>query len=279
MPMTTTIMMTPIKISIMAIITAKTTIENLKMKERLHSPASMISWLQIQRKKDISNNRKASTEPIIDEDWIAILQQTHANIQVLIAASTSTVFFLFNLSWQLARVFSNSEYWWNSISGLPLHRYLCFDFKGSSPPHRIPKSLTAWDPLQANRKSEHYSQDVPILLKSAVTALKIEHNVHITVHQRFEAINDINRLWIIIHGQIPEIAWTLIYNLVIKYRFATLTPNTLFRSYLLLDIGIAETPDGASERLLPEIQHLVKRTPLHLWKSSTRCVPSISTIE
>lgn len=124
----------------------------------------MFFWLQIRRKKDISNNRKASTEPIIDEDCIAILQQTHANIQVLIAATTSTVFFLFNLSWQLARVFSNSEYWWNSISGLPLHRYLCFDFEGSSPPHRMPKSLTVRDPLQANRKSEHYSQQRDLCL-------------------------------------------------------------------------------------------------------------------
>ena len=75
-----------------------------------------------------------------------------------------------------------------------------------------------------------YIPGVPILLKAPllkITAatLRTEHNVGIDVHQRFELANDTNRLWIVIHGQKLEIAWTLIYNIVVKTGVNTLTSN------------------------------------------------------
>lgn len=73
--------------------------------------------------------------------------------------------------------------------------------------------------------------DVPMLLKNVAASLETAHDVYVDVLQRFEVANDTNRLWIVIYGQTPEIAWTLIYNLVIKDGCVKLTPNcnrTLF---------------------------------------------------
>lgn len=111
------------------------------------------------------------------------------------------------------------------------------------------------------------SQNVPTLLKNAQTVLKIKHNVNLDVHQRFEVASDTSRVWMVIRGQMPAIAWVIIYNLIIKDKLATLTSNCdhmVFHSYLLLGLRIAETPDAINGRLPAEMQRLVKRAPLHL---------------
>ena len=80
-------------------------------------------------------------------------------------------------------------------------------------------------------------------------------------------MNDVNRLWIVIHRQTPGIAWTLILQFShqrLNHDLDTKLQSHPFRSHLLLVIGIAETPDAVKGRLSTELQHLLKHESLHL---------------
>ena len=109
--------------------------------------------------------------------------------------------------------------------------------------------------------------------------MRTEHNVGIDVDQRFELANDTNRLWIAIHGQKLEIAWTLIYNIVVKTGVNKLLQIVIewFSRLLAVVIGLLKTPTAKGR--LPRDATFYATQTVPFLNIFNEWVPSISTAE